>query len=68
MLVCIYAGPLIGNCLLADVSQAAEPVSIIFSSFFNATVQQIMEFNRNKLSELKGHFINDKNESIFFSL
>ena len=31
MLACIYAGPLIGTYLLADVSRTAEPVSIIFS-------------------------------------
>ena len=30
-LASIYAGPLIGICLLADVSRAAELVSIIFS-------------------------------------
>ena len=30
MLACIYAGPLIGICLLADVSLATELVSIVY--------------------------------------
>ena len=30
MLACIYAGPLIGIWMLAEASQAAEPVSITY--------------------------------------